>query len=178
MRAFIAEHLSGPLDRLDRTLVALLRLVVIALFAGMTIVVVGQVFCRYVLGFSLNWSEEVARLSVICLVLLASALLARDGRHLTVTTVVDLLPPRARAVAATLAALIGLVAGSYLVRGAYAAFTREYAQRTPALQLPMGVVYGVITLAALLFCLFLCVGLVRNWRDILSNTHRTEGGEP
>lgn len=72
------------LNNLEK-LIGLLFMVV----AGVTL---AQVFCRYVLGFSLTWSHEVVILLIIWIVWLAMPIGLDRMEHLTVTFVLDLLP--------------------------------------------------------------------------------------
>lgn len=152
----------GALERADRLVALCLRLTVTLLMAGMTAAVVAQVFSRYVLGFSLFWSEEVARICLVCLVFLGTAALVRDDGHLAVTSLRALLPARLRALVAAAGAGFGLAVGLYLLRGSWLALGREWGQLTPAIRLPMWAVYGTVTLAIALACVWFAAGLARN----------------
>ena len=147
----------------------------------MVVVVFLQVLSRYLLNTPLIWSEEVARLLFICLIFIGTAVLARHRDHLTVTAFVDLLSDRGRHLADTAASTVGLICAAYLVRGAWATFLREWDQRTPALQFPMGVVFGVILVSCLLLTLWLAVTLAVSLRAVATGAPHRRGrsqGDP
>ena len=131
----------------------------IAMLSGMVVVVSMQIASRYLLDVSLIWSEEVARLLFICMVFLGAALLGRGRDHLAVTAFVDLLPARGRHLADAAVEGVALVCASYLLRGAWTTLVREWDQRTPGLQFPMGVIFAVILLACGLLALWLALNL-------------------
>lgn len=56
-----------------------------------------QVFFRYVVGDALTWSDEVALLSFVWVVLLLASVGVRDGFHVRLTLFLNLLPAPARA---------------------------------------------------------------------------------
>lgn len=60
------------------------------------VVMLAQVFFRYVLNSSLQWSEELAVWGMIWMVFIGSVLLQRHGEHIGITTFVRVLPLRLR----------------------------------------------------------------------------------
>lgn len=152
----------ATLQRIDVALIGLIRLVLVVLAGTMAGAVLLQVFTRYFLSFSLNWSEELARLCFVCMIFLGTACLARAEEHLAVTTAVDLLPPRMRALVYALVNGVGLYCCTYLLRGSLRALNREWWQLTPAMQLPMGFVYSVIFAGVLLTMVWLAANFIRH----------------
>lgn len=155
---------------------AALGWLLVVLLAGMIVVVSLQVASRYLLNVSLIWSEEVARLFFISLVFVGTAVLARQRHHLTVTIFVDMLPDRLRHVADAAASTVGLVCAYFLVRGAWATLLREWDQRTPALQFPMGVVFGVILISCLLLFMWLAATTASCLLDAVRDAPHTRKG--
>ena len=145
----------------------------IVALCGMVAVVSAQVLSRYVLGTALIWSEEVARHLFISLVFLGSAVLARHRAHLAVTVFVDLLPERLRHLADAVASLVGTAVAWLLVRGAWATLLREWDQRTPGLQFPMGVVFTLIFVSMVLLLAWLALGAVLSLRAALRDDPHT-----
>ena len=152
----------GPLARAEARLAVALGWALVAMISGMIVVVSMQIASRYLLDASLIWSEEVARLLFICMVFVGAALLARRREHLAVTALVDLLPDRPRHLADAAVDAVALVCSSYLLRGAWTTLLREWDQRTPGLQFPMGVIFAVILLASVLLSAWLALGLARS----------------
>jgi TRAP-type C4-dicarboxylate transport system permease small subunit len=160
----------GSLARSEASLVAFFGWALVAMLSGMIAVVSMQIASRYLLDISLIWSEEVARLLFITMVFLGAALLARRREHLAVTAFVDLLPPRGRHLADALVETIALICGSYLLRGAWATFVREWDQRTPGLQFPMGFIFGVIVLTSALLTVWLALNLAASLRAVANGS--------
>jgi len=75
-----------------------LRWLVGLAFIAIVALTIAQVFFRFALDRPLIWSEELARLLLVWMTFTGAAVLAWDGRHLSVDVGFRLLPPRARAV--------------------------------------------------------------------------------
>ena len=63
-----------PIDRA-------LDLLLFAVLAGMAVVVTVNVFCRFVLKFSLSWADETAMILLVWLTFLGAAAAMRDRMH-------------------------------------------------------------------------------------------------
>ena len=86
------------LERVSRAVEQSVTAVVLALAVGITVVMLAQVFFRYVLNDSLQWSEEVSVWLMIWMVFIGGALLSARDEHMNVVVVLERLPPRGRAV--------------------------------------------------------------------------------
>jgi len=102
--AAVWRHLAGLPD----ALAALLLLVV-------TILVCAQVLVRYALGGSLVWSEELTRLLFVWMVLVAAV----SAPRMQVDFIVELLPPRLRALQRLLVELLVIGLTVVLIQGAW-----------------------------------------------------------
>lgn len=160
------------LRRADEVLLKTVRIVLIVLMAMMVGVVLLQVVTRYGFSFSISWSEELARLSLICIVFLGAAVLTRSEAHLTVDTFVLPLPERVRSGIAIVANAVGIYCTGYLISGSFRALNREWSQLTPALQLPMGIIYLIVFLSTLLITLFLAVNIIRHTLDVVKGNYQ------
>ncbi|WP_217560391.1 TRAP transporter small permease [Wenxinia marina] len=157
----------GPFARAEAMLLSAMRWAIVAAMTGMILVVALQVASRFVVDRPFSWTEEVARFLFICLVFLGTAVLARREEHLTVTVLVDLLPPRLRHAAAAVAAALAFWCTTFLVRGGWATLLREWDQRTPALRLPMGVIFAIVLLSCALMLAWLALHAIRHARFAL-----------
>ena len=79
---------------MDR-LYTVLRAICVVILVEYLILVLLQVFFRYVLNESLFWAEEAVRFSMVWSVLLGSALVARDRAHIRIDVIENMLPPTA-----------------------------------------------------------------------------------
>lgn len=147
-----------------------LRLVITLAFAVLVACVIWQVVSRYVLESPSTVTDEMARFLFIWVALLGGAYTLGQRRHLAI----DLLPQITRgalrkaingaiiAAIATFAALVMLYGGLDLVNR-----TLETGQVSPALRLPMGLVYIAIPFSGiciLYYCLTFLGDLLRDGR--------------
>ena len=65
------------------------RFTLIVMMAVMTVVIIIQVFLRYLFSFSLSWSEEVARYLMIWVAFLGASLALKKGLHIGVELVIS-----------------------------------------------------------------------------------------
>ena len=139
---------AHPLLRAAGQALGLLRLaisaIVVVLFVTMTAATLIQVAGRYVFGYGIAWTTEVATFSQIWLVFLASGVAMRYGMHIGVDVVATMLP-------AAVQRLLAIVIGAASLVFLWIIFDRSLAivdmgqfQTSPLLQLSMSNVYLAI----------------------------------
>lgn len=123
------------------------------LMAIMTIDVLWGVFTRYALGHQASWSEELARFLLIWIGILGAAYASGQNMHLAI----DLLSPKLekdgqKKLKGLIRIIIILFAVAVLIVGGFRLIyvTHVLGQTSPALQIPMTIVYAAIPLAGLL----------------------------
>lgn len=121
------------------------RWLVIAAFAVMVLVVALQVLFRYFLNLSLDWADEVGRLSFVWTAFLGVPHGVRAGAHVGIDVVARLLPPALlarvfRTACVACAALMGVVAWQSVVIAA-----ETWDQLMPVLDFSTGWFYVAIT---------------------------------
>jgi TRAP-type C4-dicarboxylate transport system permease small subunit len=132
---------------------AVTRNMLIALMALLVIGVVWQVFTRYVLQSPSTYTDELARFLLIWVGLLGAAYYSGQNVHISIDIFPRYLsPPRRRLLYIGIKTLIiafvfcvFVVGGGYLVYITYVSW-----QITPALQIPMAVVYLIGPMSGLL----------------------------
>jgi len=135
------EALRGISGKLSRFSARMIEYTLVGMVSVMTIIVIIQVFLRYLFLYSLSWSEEVARFLMIWVSFLAAGLALQKGLHIGVESFISRVNPKFRrwisllAKVSILLFLLVLTAGgihlSWLVRD----------QSSPALFLSMGYAY-------------------------------------
>ncbi len=75
--------------RFEAALGATVERLLLAGIVALTLVMAAQVFCRYVVNYSLVWSEELARYLTIWLAFLGVSLGVRADSHFGITVVLD-----------------------------------------------------------------------------------------
>ena len=132
-------------NKVDR----ILGLVLVIMLAVMTLDVLWGVFTRYVMADQASWSEELARFLLIWIGILGAAYASGQHMHLSI----DLLANKPVRLIAVLVALFALavlvVGGTQLVL-----LTARLGQTSPALGLPMSLVYAVVPLSGLLIIFY------------------------
>lgn len=140
---------SGPGPALQ-TIRRSVEIVVVSLFAVLTVSVFAQVVARYVFNSPPAWTEELARFCQVWIVLLTSSICVRKGSHLAVDYLGPSLPPAA-------SKALGVATGVLII--AYSAVVTVWGFRlmavgslqvSPAMQVNMAVVYAVFPIAGLL----------------------------
>jgi TRAP-type C4-dicarboxylate transport system permease small subunit len=79
-------RISAQISRISEKAV---RYALVAIVAGMTVLIIIQVFLRYLFLYSLAWSEEVARYLMIWASFLGASLAVKYGLHIGVEYVVN-----------------------------------------------------------------------------------------
>jgi TRAP-type transport system small permease protein len=142
---------GGGLNRLEWIVVWLNGAAVLAITALMVVLVVGNVFCRYVLNASLIWAEELSQYMMVWMVFLGAGLGFRQGRHVAVEMLQDALPGKVGRILRWVAVIVSaLFLAMLIVLGIrYAIFAAG--QETPALQISAAVPYSAVPVGAALF---------------------------
>ncbi|MGB3798356.1 MAG: TRAP transporter small permease [Lewinella sp.] len=128
-------------DKVDK----ILGYVLVIMLAVMTLDVLWGVFTRYVMSNQASWSEEMARFLLIWIGILGAAYASGQRMHLSI----DLLDNKPVKLIASLIILFALgvmvLGGTRLVM-----LTAELGQRSPALGVPMSLIYAVVPISGLL----------------------------
>ena len=121
----------------------------------MTVIIILQVFYRYVLGSSLSWSEECARYLFIWIVMLGASMGVKEKSHVAVTLFKDWLPFRIRTgVDILFTIMIGVMAAVMIIYG-WSITQTVSIQLSPAIRISMFWVYLAIPVSGLLMMVHL-----------------------
>lgn len=123
------------------------------LMAIMTVDVLWGVFTRYAMGNQASWSEELARFLLIWIGILGAAYASGQNMHLAIDLLSDKLnPAKQKRLIALIRIMIIAFAFFVLVVGGFRLLyiTQILGQTSPALQIPMAVVYAVLPISGLL----------------------------
>jgi TRAP-type C4-dicarboxylate transport system permease small subunit len=131
----------------------LLYYTIVSMFGAQVLVVFSQVIWRFVLNNPFTWSEELARYLQVWLVLLTSSVCLREGSHLTVDYAIHNLPFKYKKALKLIVMLI-IIFFLFIVIffGIKMIIVTKY-QVTPAMQLPIYLVYFSFPVAGLLMFL-------------------------
>jgi TRAP-type C4-dicarboxylate transport system permease small subunit len=142
------DEMSSPVQNRNVNVVNAFLVVLLVLILG---VVLGSVFCRYVLNQSLTWSDEVVRYLFVWFVLIGSAAVLRDRMHIRVEFFVDLLPANARRLLEMSMLVLIIAFNAVLTLFGLLWVLQTQGTFTPALGMPLNwVFYGALPVTALL----------------------------
>ncbi|MFM0525002.1 TRAP transporter large permease subunit [Paraburkholderia strydomiana] len=120
------------------------------LLVAEVVLLLTNVFCRYVLQDPLIWGDELASILFIWLSMLGAVVALRRGEHMRLTMFVDRMSPQNRAFAETVGNFIVMTFVLLLVRPATDWAMNEWIISTPALELPNTIPAAAIPVAAAL----------------------------
>lgn len=139
--------------RIERVLDAVLGLMLLVL----ALTLFYQVFGRYALGRAPAWTEEVARMLLAWMAMLGAGACLRNGGHVAVGALVNVVPPRARAVLLAIRdAAVMATAGMLVWAGArYALLNAD--QESAALEISMSIPYSAMAIGGVLMAVVLAL---------------------
>jgi C4-dicarboxylate transporter, DctQ subunit len=152
------------IEAVDLALERLERFVLVACVLAMALAAIAGVAARNLLGHSLTFGEEVQQALLVWVTFLGIAHGAREGRHIRMSALCDRLPSRGRRLAlfaiwsTTSLLLLALAVWGIIYTGA----VREVASVTPALRIPLHLVYLAVPVGLLLGALQYALAAARN----------------
>jgi len=134
---------------------ALVESIAAILLAVVVIIVLLQVFGRYILQMSLSWPEELARYVLVWLTIFGVAAAAAARSQIVVDTLLELVPAGVRRILEGVAALAGLVAVALLVWTSQPLIFGPAGRSTsPATGIPSFWIYLAVPVGGALLALF------------------------
>jgi TRAP-type C4-dicarboxylate transport system permease small subunit len=166
----ILKAISTWLNWLERLMTALTG----GILGVLTLLVAWQVVGRYVFNVGLFWADELTGIAMMWAALLGAAGCIWTDSHMRLRLIIDRIPPSPRVWLLTL--MDGVVVWFALVffKEGMTLVERTMGGRLSSLDIPIGITYVVLPVAAVLMVAFaLMVALNR-----LSQHYRGKGGEP
>ena len=126
-----------------------------------------NVVTRTAFGFSLAWAEELSQFLMVVVTFVGLSYAASRGRHIRMTALYDQLPRRWRkaVMIATSAITSAMLAALVVFAIQYIATLRVLGTVSPALRVPLHLVYWVAPLGLGLASVQYALGVVRNCLD-------------
>jgi C4-dicarboxylate transporter DctQ subunit len=137
------------------------------LMIAMVIILFIQVISRFVFSSSLSWSEELARYMFIWMIYLCLGSVALRGEHIVIDVLILRMGPRLRRSVLTLALLIAFALNVLVLWTAtdIALVFQQLGQTSPALSLPMWLVYAALPVGMLISAVRTVQTGIRLWRE-------------
>ncbi len=147
------------MQKLYQTINKIIETMLIIIFGLLVVVVLWQVFARYVLNQSFSFTEEFARFALIWLSVLGAAYLSGQREHLSMDYLLRKLEPEKRRkrlrkielLMFCFALVVMVIGGGNLV------YTTLYlGQVSPAMNISLGYIYAIVPLSGLLIMFYAC----------------------
>lgn len=136
------HKLGGWLDRLGEC-------ICLVMLFGMVVITGAQIVCRVFFN-ALSWSEELARYLLVWSSIIGSACVYRRAGHINVSVIQDLLPAKGRKIMKIIVhVLCGIFFGMMIYFG-FIYMTKMFNQLSPAMRLPMSIMYAAIPAGGIL----------------------------
>lgn len=148
------------MTRILNWLESIIKTVIIVFMLSIVVIITMQMIWRYVLTSPLGWTGELSRYLFIYMSLLAAAIGIRKKVHIGVDFVVERLPQRLEKLLGIFSYLIIIVFMIYLFIYGARLSQETMLQTSPTLGVPMGYMYLVLPLFAVLVVIFCIEQLV------------------
>lgn len=161
------EQLRQLSEKVSRFSEKAVQTALVGMVAIMTVIIILQVFMRYIFLYSLSWSEEVARYLMIWVCFLGASLALKYGFHIGVEFVVNRFPEKMRGwvnLAAKLGMLFFLV---YFTIGGFRVSWAVRDQDSPALLFSMAYAYLSAPVGGFFMIIQLLTLLIEDWAKIM-----------
>jgi TRAP-type C4-dicarboxylate transport system permease small subunit len=154
------EKISAKVSRTSERIV---QITLVGMVSVMTVIIILQVFMRYLFLYSLSWSEEVARYLMIWVSFLGASLALKYGFHIGVEFVINRIPEKMRGwinLTAKLGVLLFLI---YFTIGGFRVSWAVRDQDSPALLFSMAYAYLSAPVGGVFMIIQLLSLLVEDW---------------
>ncbi len=134
---------------------------------SMAILLIVGVFMRTVMNSSLTFSEEVASALLVVVSFFGLGYCARKGRHITMSMVFDMVKNKHKKIFMIVISLGSALATAYIAFLAYryVLSVQNLGRVTPALQIPMYIIYSVVPIGFVLATIEYISSFIFNIKD-------------
>ncbi len=143
-----------------------LSLALVISTSAMILVVVLQIFARYALPWSPDWTEEMARFCFIYMVSLGAGLALKENAYVSVTTILGKFSSKGKLYMESL--ILGSVAMLMIIMLVYSIFLLNIVklQTSAALQLNMALIYFSMVVMSFFVLLYSIIQLTEKLRHL------------
>jgi TRAP-type C4-dicarboxylate transport system permease small subunit len=154
------RKISVEVSRISERIV---QYILVGMVGVMTVIIIIQVFMRYLFLFSLSWSEEVARYLMIWVSFLGASLALKYGFHIGVEFIINRIPEEMRGWVNLIAKIGILIFLIYFTLGGFRVSWAVRDQDSPALLFSMAYAYLAAPVGGLFMIIQLLNLMVEDW---------------
>jgi len=136
----------------------------LAIFWTLAAVIFYQFFTRYALNDSASWTEEIARYLLIGTAFVGAAMNVRKNNHIHVDFLYRLIPGWAGRALAIAVDVLRIAFFAYCIWLTYLLITKIGSSRMAIVDLPMGLVYGMVMFGFALMTVRAVQVAIGNWK--------------
>ena len=141
------------------------------------VIVFAQTFTRYVVFYSIPWSEEASRYLYVALTLLGVNLAVTKNQLVNIDLIDHVLSPGAKRKLEFFRQILALVIASIFFYSSFGMLAIGGFQMSSALRLPMNIMYGIVSLGFGLTVLSILFQMKERCFDAKHSVQKKEGGK-
>ncbi|MDD5014344.1 MAG: TRAP transporter small permease [Atribacterota bacterium] len=148
----------------------ILKYILVFTFVLLIITVLLQVFSRYVLTVTIPWTEDGARLILIVMTFLGTAVALRDNEHIAITFLFKRIPTKYKNYVSIFFNLIILFFLIFFIKGSLEMTSMNWV--LPVVSYPklkIGYIYLILPISAFLMIYFLIIKILNDVNTIKNN---------
>ena len=176
-RRKLATSLTIPYKKVERAFSKvqnlLLGLIGIALTIMMSVIML-QTLTRYVIFYSLPWSEELSRYLFVFVIMIGLTVAIKDDMLISIDLIDRFLPEKADKYLDTVRKILALLVSIIIVICCSRMFTIGKIQKSPAMGIPMITMYGTIFVSYILAAISLVFKIIDNIREAMGIENKGE----
>ncbi len=138
-------------EKLDNAFVKMNKLAIGIMMVLMFSLVIVNVITRYIFGFSINWVEEISKFLMIWITFIGAGLAMRGSKHVAIEILQDYIPQKMVPIIRIINAILIIIFMGILAYLGYQYALGSMNKLTSVLRWPIGYVYLVIPISAVLF---------------------------
>ncbi|MEW6265584.1 MAG: TRAP transporter small permease [Thermodesulfobacteriota bacterium] len=165
------------LDRINKFVGWILNGVIAVVHGVIVVVLFAGVVTRFVFNAPLFWGEEVCILALVWMTFLGGAVLVRQDKHVTITILADLMPPRVQNGLRVFSHFLAVIILAVMVWQGFKLTERLSLSSTPALRLNEGWFAGALVTGFIVMLFYQVQRLIGRWRGREVLPHEGTRGE-
>ena len=140
-----------------------------ALFAVTMVLVIMNVFTRYIFNFVIAWSEELSTSCFVYTVFIGAAWCLRTRQHVGVDLLVNRLPEKAREIVHLLTDIVILALNSYITYLAVLFMRSSKAKTMPIMKVSVNYLYSALLIGFGLMAIYSLVHCIEDIQKMTGN---------
>lgn len=141
----------------------ILKYIIIILAGSSVIVGTIQIIGRFVINYSIPWSEEFIRYSFVWITFLGASLAVKENAHVNVIAFLNIMPRTARRLLKIISNILCIVFSIAIILHSISIIVMQFQtkQITSALQIPIAFIFFVFPISAVVMIIYFIENIVK-----------------